>query len=249
MVHIRSAQNEDVSRIVDIQQESWRMTYPNASLGVTLEHITNLPWQQKHMEWQHMIRARDYDVFVAELDSVIVGFGALERGRKSQVHSLYISAESQRQRLGSKLLGRMLQGVDDVWLHVAAYNQTAITFYQRHGFVPSGARGSYSLGGGRRIPTLQLRRQLREVASKSEESLEYLGHEQYVFRGELAQQSGVRESTIKWYIEAGLLEYEQSEAGRRRELPLAKSLERIKEIQQLKAEGFRLDEIRNQLKD
>lgn len=52
--------------------------------------------------------------------------------------------------------------------------------------------------------------------------------------GELANLSGLRSSTIKFYTEQGLLTFNQEEEGLRRHYDKAGAMERLKEIEKLK---------------
>ena len=54
--------------------------------------------------------------------------------------------------------------------------------------------------------------------------------------GKLANLSGLRASTIKFYTEQGLLPYKQQEEGLMRRYDKAEAMQRLKEIKELKEE-------------
>lgn len=63
-------------------------------------------------------------------------------------------------------------------------------------------------------------------------------------RKALAKQTGVRESTIKFYSELGLLPYRQAGEGLARRYDLGEAMARLREIQALKAQGLSIHDIR-----
>lgn len=67
--------------------------------------------------------------------------------------------------------------------------------------------------------------------------------------GELAEVSGVRLSTLKFYTEKGLLEYEQADRGLRRYYDKDRALKRLSEIKELKKKRLTLEEIIKILRD
>jgi DNA-binding transcriptional MerR regulator len=65
---------------------------------------------------------------------------------------------------------------------------------------------------------------------------------------ELAQVSGVRYSTIKYYSELGILPYQQEETRLVRRYDKDEAIKRLKEIQRLKDKRLSIDEITNHFK-
>jgi len=55
--------------------------------------------------------------------------------------------------------------------------------------------------------------------------------------GELVRLTGARYSTLKYYTEAGLLEYDQAEEHLTRRYPRAQAIARLAQIRTLKAQG------------
>lgn len=238
-MQIREATIEDVIGIIYVQATTWIEQYPNQEHGVSEEDLRRVDWQGKIPGWQHMIRSSDYSVIVAAEDQEIKGFAALNNaGSQTELYELYVLPKYQKQKIGGKLLRTIMSVTNgDVSLQVAAYNQDAIDFYKYHGFKLTGTRGAHLLPGGKHIPTVQMRYQIAPPAAPTE----------WVTRAELARRSGVRESTIKWYCEQGLINFKQAESGRRRYFDYEKCLQRLHDIDKLKSQGVSIPEIKRSL--
>lgn len=238
-MQIREATTEDVIGIIYVQATTWIKQYPSDKFNISEADIRAIDWQGKIPGWQHMVRSSDYTVLVASEDKEIRGFGALNRtGKQIELYELDVLPEYQGRQIGGKLL-RSLMAVSngDVYLQVAVYNDNAIGFYEYHGFSKVGVRGAYELPGDKRIPTVQMCYRIAPTRKQVER----------VSRVELARRSGVRESTIKWYCEQGLLEFKQAEAGRRRYFNYQESSERLRRIGELKSQGRSLSEIKREI--
>jgi DNA-binding transcriptional MerR regulator len=71
---------------------------------------------------------------------------------------------------------------------------------------------------------------------------------EYVTIGELAELSGIRYSTLKYYTESGLIPYQQHGAGTVRKFHRITALQRLMEIQNWKKEKrMTIQEIREKL--
>lgn len=66
--------------------------------------------------------------------------------------------------------------------------------------------------------------------------------------GKLAEASGARLSTLKYYSEIGILPFEQKDTGLTRRYDSEKSTKRLKEIRQLQERGLSVEEIKRMLK-
>ncbi|ADE72422.1 MULTISPECIES: helix-turn-helix domain-containing protein [Priestia] len=74
-------------------------------------------------------------------------------------------------------------------------------------------------------------------------SLEDILQSEYVSIGELSRLTDSRYSTLKYYTEAGLIPFEQSDENLTRRYPREASVQRIETIKQLKKSGLSISEI------
>lgn len=74
-------------------------------------------------------------------------------------------------------------------------------------------------------------------------SLEDILQSEYVSIGELARITDSRYSTLKYYTEAGLIPFEQSDENLTRRYPREESVQRIETIKRLKRSGLSISEI------
>lgn len=242
-MQIREATQDDIIGIVYVQATTWLTQYPSEEMDISEADIRTIDWQASIPGWHHMIKSPDYSVWVAEEEGLVYGFAVLTHDRsRAELYALYVLPEHQEQGIGSSLMDTLLQDLEeDLFLHVATYNQRAQEFYNRHGFVKTGAYGVYELPNKKTIPTLHMYR------PASYEQVESVGTRRLVTRKELAKINDMRESTIKWYTELGLLPFEQSEKGRRRYYDSSLATLRLEYIKKLQDQGYSLDDIQKDI--
>ena len=234
---LRQAHDGDVIGIIYVQATTWINSYPSVEADISEADIRSIDWQGKITSWQHMIRSSGYDVVVAAKGQEILGFSVVEERADPKLESLYVLPLYQGKGIGTQLLARCIDTYPKLWLEVAAYNNRAIGFYEKHGFGLSGARGSHKLPSGAHIPTLEMSYAKPQPQTASRR----------VGKSQLAKLSGERASTIKWYSEVGLLPFAQGEERLRRYYDVEPALKRLKEIRKLKQDGYSLEEIKKQL--
>jgi ribosomal protein S18 acetylase RimI-like enzyme len=178
---IRFARPDDAAAIRAVQAETWIATYPNEELGITRDGL------RQHLEGAHgekiaagVARIRKhieseasgsagFQHFVAVFDGEIVGYTSpfVEPDGRRRLGALYVLPSAQGLGIGHLLLERNLawHGADQaVYLNVAAYNEQAKRFYERHGFVLTGEQGHDELAmiGAVVIPELEMVRRARQ---------------------------------------------------------------------------------------
>lgn len=84
--------------------------------------------------------------------------------------------------------------------------------------------------------------------SRTQKELEALKGNDLIRISELVTLAGMRMSTVKWYVEIGLLPYEQQEEGLLRRFKKDVVLKRIQEIRKLQGKGMSIEEIREHFK-
>lgn len=152
---MRVAVPDDAPAIRSVQARTWLATYPNPELGITREGL------RRHLEGEDGERIAERTArirqrlaahagdpaggcdFVAVLDGEVVGFTApfVSPGGRRRVGALYVLPSCHGLGAGHRLLARNLAwhgNGQDVYLVVAAYNDRAMRFYERRGFVVTG---------------------------------------------------------------------------------------------------------------
>lgn len=77
--------------------------------------------------------------------------------------------------------------------------------------------------------------------------MEVIENSEYVTIGELIRLTGVRYSTLKFYTEEGMLEFEQEEENLTRRYKRVETLERILLIRKLKGDGLSIPQIKKEI--
>lgn len=80
-------------------------------------------------------------------------------------------------------------------------------------------------------------------------SLEKILESEYVTIGELVRITNSRYSTLKFYTEEGMLNFEQEDEKLTRRFKREEAVKRIEEIKELKRRGHRIEEIKYLLKE
>lgn len=148
---ISSARPEDAEGIYQVQRQTWIDTYPNDQAGISeqdirdrIEGANGEKVVNKIDRWRKRIESTGEKggIFIAKQDDKVIGFvapGIIEGQRR--IGALYVLPEAQGQGLGRSLLNKAIDwhGRDeDIYLHVASYNDNAIGFYEKNGFEKTG---------------------------------------------------------------------------------------------------------------
>jgi ribosomal protein S18 acetylase RimI-like enzyme len=145
---IRPATLADALDIASVHVESWRETYGGM---VPPAMLTSLSAEGRAAMWRQILSssgpAGSANVYVAEVDHRIVGFGACcaqrapllkDKGYDCEISALYVLKAFQRRTLGGRLLSAMAadlagRGFGAVSLWVLRDNTAARRFYERQG--------------------------------------------------------------------------------------------------------------------
>ncbi len=152
-VEVEEARPEDAAEVFDVQRRTWLDTYPNEKAGVTYDDLKlRLDGEngelipQKVERWKQGIESTGdrRATFVVRDNGKIVGFvapGIMNEQRR--IGAIYVLPEAQGKGIGNALLKKSIEWHgrdDDIYLHVATYNQNAIDFYKRNGFMETGTK-------------------------------------------------------------------------------------------------------------
>jgi len=168
---VEPAGPEDAEEIFNVQRLTWMDTYPNDEAGITEEDIRK-SIEGEHGElipkkidrWKNGIEATGEKraIFVVRDKGKIVGFvapGIMDEQRR--IGAIYVLPETQGKGVGSKLLQRAVDWhgrSEDIFLHVASYNQNAINFYKTNGFEETGnpIKDEMAKGDEKEIPEIEM---------------------------------------------------------------------------------------------
>lgn len=171
-VIVEPATTNDAEGVFNVQRLTWLATYPNIEAGITEEdihmrvegeHGKLIP--QKIELWRNGIKATGNEraTFVVRDNGIVVGFVAPGiRDGQRRIGAIYVLPEAQGKGVGGKLLRRAIEwhGRDeDIFLHVASYNQNAINFYKNNGFTETGrdiVDDVAQLSGDKEIPEIEM---------------------------------------------------------------------------------------------
>lgn len=147
---LRAARPGDAQAVADLWVRCWLDTYPNEAFGITRAAIAERMASRNAPEGVARLRtrlARDEPgraAWVAEASGTVVGFAfpATDADGVQHVGALYVDAAWHGRGPGQALLDAILAWRDParpLVLSVASYNERAIRFYRRNGFVDAGA--------------------------------------------------------------------------------------------------------------
>jgi GNAT superfamily N-acetyltransferase len=169
-VTFQQAANSDVPQIFALQEITWPDTYPNEKHQITVEDIqakftdlTEEEKQNKISRYQRRIADPDTFFLLAKKGQTLVGYcTASKKNKEHRIYSIYVLPEYQRQGIGSQLIQSAFKWLGNeapILLNVASYNQKAINFYQKHGFVKTGKKvqdPAAKLPSGAVIPEIEM---------------------------------------------------------------------------------------------
>ncbi|HEY0220810.1 MAG TPA: GNAT family N-acetyltransferase [Candidatus Paceibacterota bacterium] len=159
----------DARGTIEVQYKAWLATYPNDKEGITIDDIEH---RYKDAFSGERLKKREEIITNSELNekyiiakdgNKVVGicYGIIEE-TKNQLQAIYILPEYQGKGIGTKLWNEILSFFDktkDIYVEVAAYNEKAIGFYKKLGFVDTGRRFSderFRMKSGSILPEMEM---------------------------------------------------------------------------------------------
>lgn len=143
MLTIRRARQEDCQFIPSVHAAA--VSGISTAL-YTPEEIQAWAVPKKPESYEESIRSKEF--FVAEEDSVIVGFGVLNQ-ESGEVEAVYVSPGAGRRGIGLAVLGKLEERAGALGLGLLRLNASlnAVPFYQRAGYVAQ-KESKYRLSNG-----------------------------------------------------------------------------------------------------
>lgn len=161
-VIIRQARVADIPKYLAVKKQGWLETYPNKRLGITREMILSrdfLSVQRQNREKENF-KNKKSRTWVALLGQKMLGVcGANKQKEENSIYSMYILSKFHRQGVGSLMLKNALKWLENkkpISLVVAKYNNNAINFYKKFGFVKVGNTPGIKMPNGKRIPSFRM---------------------------------------------------------------------------------------------
>jgi ribosomal protein S18 acetylase RimI-like enzyme len=147
MIHVELAKTEDSEAIFNVQRLTWLNTYPNLEAGITKEDVRRriegehgelIPVKIERLRKRVEMGGEKEAVFIVKDEDKVVGFvaPAIIEGQR-RIGAIYVLPDAQGKGIGSRLLQKAIEwhgGGEDIFLHVASYNQKTIEFYKKYGF-------------------------------------------------------------------------------------------------------------------
>lgn len=143
---------EDAAGSIEVQYKAWLSTYPNEKAGVTVDDIKDryknaFDGERLEKRKKVILNPEANEKFIIAKDgNRVVGmcYGDVQ-GDKNQLRAIYILPEYQDQGIGTMLWNEMKTFFDankDTYVEVVDYNEKAINFYKKLGFVDTDRRFS-----------------------------------------------------------------------------------------------------------
>lgn len=182
---IELANPNDTLRLQEIIRACWLDTYPNEAAGITREDIAGrdfftgdnreaLEYREERMRTMVEDFKNEHTWVAKNEKDEIVGFCRLhkatgqEYAKKvdpyAEIDKIFILKDSRAKGLGKKLIQEAEQWATglDIRLEVVEYNEDAINFYKKEGFVSLGKDESIfppdnrGLPSGKKLPKLEM---------------------------------------------------------------------------------------------
>lgn len=147
-IEVEKAEKQHSTDIVNILLAGWLYAYPNDQYLVTVQQVRDKFGDinekiNKIGSFIESIRASSYvNYLIAKIDTKVVGFlYARKMSAGLYIDALYVDPIYHRTGIGSSLLcavATLNHNSSHITVDVVTYNEQAISFYQKYGFVIQG---------------------------------------------------------------------------------------------------------------
>lgn len=160
---------KDALGTIEVQYKAWLSTYPNEKLGITvddIEHRYKDAFSGERLKKREKIisalEPNEKYIIAKDGDKVVGMCYAVIHEDKNQLQAIYILPEYHGKGIGTNLWETILPFFDkskDIYVEVADYNEKAIGFYKKLGFVDTGKRFSderFRMKSGAILPEMEM---------------------------------------------------------------------------------------------
>lgn len=168
-IEIVPANPKDVKGMQEVFYRTWLATYPNEEFGITVDDIEDR-FKDRLTEEYLAKRAEKIAnpdegetlLFAKDGDNVVGVCGIVTREDVNQLRAIYVLPEYQGRGIGWmmwKEAQKHFNSNKDIIVQVATYNQNAIDFYKKLGFVDTGKRwedDKFKMKSGATFPELEM---------------------------------------------------------------------------------------------
>ena len=173
--NVEMAKPEDAEELQLVFYKTWLETYPNEEYAITRHDVEQRFAERLTkggvMNFADQIKnPKPNTLFlVAKKQGKVVGVCRIRKDREeNELGAIYVLPEFQRQGVGDKLWQEAQKFFDkgrDIVVKVATYNDKAINFYKKLGFVDTGKRSSdesHRFSSGAIIPEMEMVQKVSE---------------------------------------------------------------------------------------
>lgn len=150
MIEIEKPTKKDIRGIQQVFYKTWLSTYPNKEIGVTKEDIEER-FKDKFSEkalskrGSQVLNQSPSQIFVVAKDGdMVIGICEAKRSEfHNELKAIYVLPGYQGKGIGTMLWNKVVNFLGNekkIIVHVATYNQQAIDFYKKIGFIDTGKR-------------------------------------------------------------------------------------------------------------
>lgn len=168
-IEIKDAEPQDAEGITNVLYKAWLATYPNEEIGITAEDVEETYkdafTEEKIKSQQERIAntPENQKRVVAKSGDLVVGVATMIRNEdNNQLRTIYVLPDFHSRGIGTKLWEEAKKFAvpgKDIIVQVATYNQKALDFYKKLGFVDTGKRWSdekWRMKSGATIPEMEM---------------------------------------------------------------------------------------------
>jgi|AGTN01.2.fsa_nt_gi Acetyltransferases len=145
MIKIVPATTHNTQDIQEVSALAWPYAFKDILSASQIAYM--MEWMYSDESLREQMEKKNHRYFLAKSEDEYVGYLSIEHNcenrRKTKIHKIYILPDKQKKGIGRLFLDVALEkareaGDEAIYLNVNKYNENAIAFYKRTGFVLAG---------------------------------------------------------------------------------------------------------------